>query len=99
MKDYQKRMVEEYKELNTKIDKLTIFLSKEDIQKEITATQITLMKSQLFSMMSYSSILLLRLQLEEDIPTIEYEPSITPPHRSGTVIGHSASTSPPLRRS
>lgn len=71
MKDYQKRMVEEYKELNTKIDKLTIFLSKEDIQKEITATQITLMKSQLFSMMSYSSILLLRLQLEEDIPTIE----------------------------
>ena len=73
-KDYQKRMVEEYKELNTKIDKLTIFLSKEDIQKEITATQITLMKSQLFSMMSYSSILLLRLQLEEDIPTIEYEP-------------------------
>ena len=74
MKDYQKRMVEEYKELNTKIDKLTIFLSKEDIQKEITATQITLMKSQLFSMMSYSSILLLRLQLEEDIPTIEYEP-------------------------
>ena len=72
MKDYQKRMVEEYKELNTKIDKLTIFLSKEDIQKEITATQITLMKSQLFSMMSYSSILLLRLQLEEDIPTIEY---------------------------
>ena len=73
MKDYQKRMVEEYKELNTKIDKLTIFLSKEDIQKEITATQITLMKSQLFSMMSYSSILLLRLQLEEDIPTIEYE--------------------------
>ena len=69
-----KRMVEEYKELNTKIDKLTIFLSKEDIQKEITATQITLMKSQLFSMMSYSSILLLRLQLEEDIPTIEYEP-------------------------
>lgn len=78
MKDYQKRMVEEYKELNTKIDKLTIFLSKEDIQKEITATQITLMKSQLFSMMSYSSILLLRLQLEEDIPTIEYEPSITP---------------------
>lgn len=78
MRDYQKRMVEEYKELNTKIDKLTIFLSKEDIQKEITATQITLMKSQLFSMMSYSSILLLRLQLEEDIPTIEYEPSITP---------------------
>ena len=78
MKDYQKRMVEEYKELNTKINKLTIFLSKEDIQKEITATQITLMKSQLFSMMSYSSILLLRLQLEEDIPTIEYEPSITP---------------------
>ena len=74
MRDYQKRMVEEYKELNTKIDKLTIFLSKEDIQKEITATQITLMKSQLFSMMSYSSILLLRLQLEEDIPTIEYEP-------------------------
>lgn len=74
MKDYQKRMVEEYKELNTKIDKLTIFLSKEDIQKEITATQITLMKSQLFSMMSYSSILLLRLQLEEDIPTTEYEP-------------------------
>ncbi len=74
LKDYQKRMVEEYKELNTKIDKLTIFLSKEDIQKEITATQITLMKSQLFSMMSYSSILLLRLQLEEDIPTIEYEP-------------------------
>ena len=74
MKDYQKRMVEEYKELNTKINKLTIFLSKEDIQKEITATQITLMKSQLFSMMSYSSILLLRLQLEEDIPTIEYEP-------------------------
>ena len=68
-------MVEEYKELNTKIDKLTIFLSKEDIQKEITATQITLMKSQLFSMMSYSSILLLlRLQLEEDIPTTEYEP-------------------------
>ena len=78
MKDYQKRMVEEYKELNTKIDKLTIFLSKEDIQEEVTATQITLMKSQLFSMMSYSSILLLRLQLEEDIPTIEYEPSITP---------------------
>lgn len=78
LKDYQKRMVEEYKELNTKIDKLTIFLSKEDIQKEITATQITLMKSQLFSMMSYSSILLLRLQLEEDIPTTEYEPSITP---------------------
>ena len=38
MKDYQKRMEEEYKELNTKIDKLTIFLSKEDIQKEITAT-------------------------------------------------------------
>ena len=74
MKDYQKRMVEEYKELNTKIDKLTIFLSKEDIQKEITATQITLMKSQLFAMMSYSSILLLRLQLEEDIPTTEYEP-------------------------
>ena len=74
LKDYQKRMVEEYKELNTKIDKLTIFLSKEDIQKEITATQITLMKSQLFSMMSYSSILLLRLQLEEDIPTTEYEP-------------------------
>lgn len=74
LKDYQKRMVEEYKELNTKIDKLTIFLSKEDIPKEITATQITLMKSQLFSMMSYSSILLLRLQLEEDIPTIEYEP-------------------------
>ena len=74
LKDYQKRMVEEYKELNTKIDKLTIFLSKEDIQKEITATQITLMKSQLFSLMSYSSILLLRLQLEEDIPTIEYEP-------------------------
>ena len=74
LKDYQKRMVEEYKELNTKINKLTIFLSKEDIQKEITATQITLMKSQLFSMMSYSSILLLRLQLEEDIPTIEYEP-------------------------
>ena len=73
MKDYQKRMVEEYKELNTKIDKLTIVLSKEDIQKEITATQITLMKSQLFSMMSYSSILLLRLQLEEDIRTIEYE--------------------------
>ena len=74
MKDYQKRMVEEYKELNTKIDKLTIFLSKEDIHKEITATQITLMKSQLFSMMSYSSILLLRLQLEEYIPTIEYDP-------------------------
>ena len=73
LKDYQKRMVEEYKELNTKIDKLTIFLSKEDKPKEITATQITLMKSQLFSMMSYSSILLLRLQLEEDIPTIEYE--------------------------
>lgn len=74
MRDYQKRMVEEYKELNTKIDKLTIFLSKEDTPKEITATQITLMKSQLFSMMSYSSILLLRLQLEEDIPTTEYEP-------------------------
>ena len=74
LKDYPKRMVEEYQELNTKIDKLTIFLSKEDIQKEITATQITLMKSQLFSMMSYSSILLLRLQLEEDIPTTEYEP-------------------------
>lgn len=74
LKDYQKRMVEEYKELNTKIDKLTIFLSKEDTPKEITATQITLMKSQLFSMMSYSSILLLRLQLEEDIPTTEYEP-------------------------
>lgn len=74
MRDYQKRMVEEYKELNTKIDKLTIFLSKEDTPKEITATQITLMKNQLFSMMSYSSILLLRLQLEQDIPTTEYEP-------------------------
>ena len=45
MRDYQKRMVEEYKELNTKIDKLTIFLSKEDIPKEITATQITLMNA------------------------------------------------------
>ena len=68
-----KQQYKKFLELNTKIDKLTIFLSKEDIQKEITATQITLMKSQLFSMMSYSSILLLRLQLEEDIPTIEYE--------------------------
>lgn len=56
MEEYQKRMVEEYKELNTKIDKLRAFLAtKEDT---LSVEQFRLMKSQLYS------ILLMRLNLE-----------------------------------
>lgn len=62
MEEYQKRMVEEYKELNTKIDKLRAFLAtKEDT---LSVEQFRLMKSQLYSMLTYSSILLMRLNLE-----------------------------------
>lgn len=62
MEEYQKRMVEEYEELNTKIDKLRTFLAtKEDT---LSVEQFRLMKSQLYSMLTYSSILLMRLNLE-----------------------------------
>lgn len=51
MEEYQKRMVEEYKELNTKIDKLRAFLAtKEDT---LSVEQFRLMKSQLYSMLTY----------------------------------------------
>lgn len=62
MEDYQKRMVEEYEELNAKIDKLRVFLATKE--NTLSAEQFRLMKSQLYAMLTYSSILLMRLKLE-----------------------------------
>ena len=69
MEDYQKRMVEEYEELNTKIDKLRVFLATKE--NTLSVEQFRLMKSQLYAMLTYSSILLMRLKLE-NIPFTNY---------------------------
>lgn len=56
MKDYQKRVVKEKKELDKKIITLTIFLFS-DLSENIPNKQRDLMEDQLYAMADYSIIL------------------------------------------
>lgn len=73
MEDYQKRMIEEYKELRNKIDKLTVFLSRTTTLGNIGEEKYSLMQAQLYSMMAYAKILKMRMHLEKEISAEEYE--------------------------
>ena len=67
MKEYQKKVLEEQKELQEKINKLENFLG--DYSKRLipTKAEYSLLCNQLEAMNMYNNILLERIQLHEEI--------------------------------
>lgn len=56
------RLKEEQQELETKINKLTQFLNTKDIKEKVSRIQHDLLTLQVFNMMSYNQVLILRIE-------------------------------------
>ena len=66
MKDYVVRMVDELNELQTKAEKLNIFIEQNDIYKSLPQEKQDLMRDQWHAMCLYIDILKKRIALEEE---------------------------------
>lgn len=66
MPDYVKRMIEEQKELQKKIQKLHVFLNDEEKIKDLDDVEINLLNCQVSAMETYDCILASRLCIECD---------------------------------
>lgn len=66
MPDYVKRMIEEQKELQKKIQKLHVFLDDEEKIKDLDDVEINLLNCQVSAMETYDCILASRLCIECD---------------------------------
>ncbi|PKG39713.1 crAss001_48 related protein [Psychromonas sp. Urea-02u-13] len=62
MKNYQKRVVEEKKELDKKISDLKGFLLSDDLRERVLLSEISRLTKQFNLMMGYSEILELRIE-------------------------------------
>lgn len=66
MLDYVKRMIDEQKELQKKIQKLHVFLDDEEKIKDLDDVEINLLNCQVSAMETYDCILASRLCIECD---------------------------------
>ena len=63
MEDYQKRVVEEQKELNKKLDKLTVFVEESEVYPLLDKDERDRLLSQLAYMEGYNAVLLERINV------------------------------------
>ena len=66
MPDYVKRMIDEQKELQKKIQKLHVFLNDEEKVKDLSDAELNLLNCQVSAMETYDCILASRLCIECD---------------------------------
>lgn len=66
MPEYVKRMVQEHKELKTKIQELHVFLNDESKIEDLSDAEFNLLNCQVSSMETYDCILTTRLSIECD---------------------------------
>ena len=66
MPDYVKRMIDEQKELQKKIQKLRVFLNDEEKVKDLSDVELNLLNCQVCAMQTYDCILASRLCIECD---------------------------------
>lgn len=64
MEDYQKRMLEEYRELNERIKKMNKFIGTNPTYKDLPTYKKYLMNKQMYAMIFYGETLFLRLKAD-----------------------------------
>ena len=66
MPDYVRRMIDEHKELKTRIQKLHVFINDDGKTKSLSETEFNLLNCQVSAMETYDCILTSRLSIECD---------------------------------